>query len=41
VEQLQSILVVVTLDAFKDGRFRSEANVVSLQIFMNSMFCDL
>jgi len=41
VEQLQSILVMVTLDALKVGRLRSEADVVSLQIFMNSMFCDL
>lgn len=30
VEQLQSVLVVVTLDALKDGRLRSEVNVVSL-----------
>lgn len=41
VEQLQSGLVVVTLDALKDGRLRAEVNVVSLQIFMNSMFRDL
>lgn len=41
VERLQSVLVVVTLDALKNGRLRSEVNVVSLHIFMNSMFCDL
>jgi len=41
VEQLQSVLVVVTLDAPKGGRLRSEADVVSLLIFMNSMFYDL